>query len=267
MKKIIIVFTLFLTLISHAMAETRYVTDRILLGIHTEADETSTLIKSVPSGTELEVIATTEGFVKVKLADGTEGWVSSGFVTEEAPTSRKYDVLANQYEKTTEQLDKLKEDNKKLERELQVRRDQVSNANTTIRELKKRSKNSGSEIVADAEMENKLKQALAEVDTLKQNIADLKAKEKPEVNLDKAKLFAELESAKAENKIMHTRIDIAMAHLKGQRMPTPEELASISPDFPGWYWGLLAVVLILGMFAGLFIMDYRFRRRHGGFRI
>lgn len=267
MKKIIIVFTLFLSLIGHAMAEKRYVTDRILLGIHTEADETSTLIKSVPSGTELEVVDTAEGFVKIKLADGTEGWVSSGFIMEQPPTSRKYDVLANQYEKTTEELDKLKEENKKLDRELQVRRDQVSNANTTIKELKKRSKNSGTEIVADAEIENKLSQALKEVDTLKAKISDLKAKEKPEVNLDKAKLFAELESVKAENKTMHTRIDIAMAHLKGQRMPTPEELASISPDFPGWYWGLLAVVLLLGIFGGLFIMDYRYRRRHGGFRI
>ena len=33
MKKTIIVLTLFLSLIGHAMAEKRYVTDRILLGI------------------------------------------------------------------------------------------------------------------------------------------------------------------------------------------------------------------------------------------
>ena len=267
MKKIIIAFTLFLAMAANAMAEKTYVTDRILLGIHTEADETSTLIKSVPSGTEMEVVEKTEGFVKIKLPDGTVGWVSSGFVMDQPPTSRKYDVLAHEFEKTTEQLDKLKADNKKLDRELQVRRDQVSNANTTIKELKKRAKTNGTEVVADAEIENKLKQALAEVDSLKENIADLKAKEKPEMNIDKAKLYAELESVKEENKVMHTRIDIAVAHLNGKRIPTPEELASISPDFPGWYWGLLTVVLILGIFAGLFIMDYHFRRRHGGFRI
>jgi SH3 domain protein len=267
MKKIIISLTILIALMGNAMAEKRYVTDRILLGIHSEADETSTLIKSVPSGTELEVIETTEGFVKIKLSDGTEGWVSTGFIMEQPPASRKYDVLANQYEKTTEELDNLKKENDKLDRELQVRRDQVSNANTTIRELKKRSSKNGAEVVADVETEKKLDEALKEVETLKAEVTDLKAKEKPELEVGKATLFAELESAKAENKILHTRIDIAIAHLNGQRMPSPEELASISPDFPAWYWGLLAVILILGIFAGLFIMDYRFRRRHGGFRI
>jgi SH3 domain protein len=83
MKKIIILITLFISLTTQVLAEKRYVTDRILLGIHTEADETSKLIKSVPSGTELEVLDTEEGFVKIKLDDGTEGWVSSGFIMKD----------------------------------------------------------------------------------------------------------------------------------------------------------------------------------------
>ena len=76
MKNLIILTTLFLSLLNSAIAEKRYVTDRILLGIHIEADEASTLIKSVPSGTELEVLDTAEGFIEIKLEDGTEGWVS-----------------------------------------------------------------------------------------------------------------------------------------------------------------------------------------------
>lgn len=264
MKRIIIFITLCLSLTTYAVAEKRYVTDRILLGIHAEADETSALIKSVPSGTELEVLEKTESFIKVKLKDGTEGWVNSGFVMTETPSTRKYDVLAHQYEQTTQELDKLKEDYEKKDRELQVRRDQVSNATTTIKELKKRAAGG---VTVDPELENKLAAAEQEVEALKLKITELEQnKPEPTVTLDQKEIFNELKAVKNQNDVMQTRIEVALAHLNGERIPSPEELASIRPKFPAWYWTLLAIILLVGIIVGYFIMDYRFRRRHGGFR-
>lgn len=265
MKRIIILTTLFMSFSFQVFAEKQYVTDRILLGIHTEADETSALIKSVPSGTELEVTDKAEGFIKVKLEDGTEGWVSSGFVMKETPSTRKYDVLADQYEQTTHELDKLKVEREKNIRELQVRRDQVSNATTTIKELKKRV--AGGPVVADPEVEKKLAAAQKEVEELKLQIAELEKKPEPTINVDQKKIFNELKDAKEQNELMQQRIDVALAHLNGTRIPTAEELASIRPQFPNWYWTLLAIILLVGIIAGYFIMDYRYRRRHGGFRL
>jgi len=264
MKKIIIFISLFLLVINAALAEKRYVTDRILLGIHTAADETSMVIKSVPSGTELDVIDTAEGFVQIKLDDGTEGWVNSGYVMEGTPATRKYDVLAHQYEQTTQELDKLKVDYAKKDRELEVRRDQLSNATTTIRELKKRQ---NGKVVADPEIENKLAAATQEVETLNLKIAELEKQPAPKMDIDQKKIFNELKTAKDQNDVLQKRIDVALAHLNGERIPTPEELASIRPKFPSWYWTLLVIILLIGVVVGYFIMDYRFRRRHGGFRI
>lgn len=255
---------LFLSITTQALAEKRYVTDRILLGIHTEADETSTLIKSIPSGTEFEVLKTEEGFLKIKLDDGTEGWVSTGFVMKETPSTRKYDVLAHQYEQTTQELDKFKVEYEKINRELQVRRDQVSNATTTIKELKKRT---GGAVVVDPEMENNLAAAKKEVEELKLKIVELEKKPQPKVDIDQKQIFEELKEVKSQNDVMQKRIDVALAHLNGTRIPTAEELASIRPQFPTWYWTLLVIILLIGIIAGYFIMDYRFRRRHGGFRI
>ena len=263
MKKILITM-LFLSLTNIAIAEKRYVTDRILLGIHTEADEASTVIKSVPSGTELEVLDTAEGFIEIRLEDGTEGWVSSGFVMEQTPATRKYDVLAHQYEQTTQELDKLKVDYAKKDRELEVRRDQLSNATTTIKELKKRK---GGKVIADPEIESKLNEALKEVTELKNKIAELEKKPEPKLDIDEKQIFNELKEVKEKNDVMKKRIDVALAHLNGERIPTTEELASIRPKFPAWYWTLLIIILLVGIVAGYFIMDYRFRRRHGGFRI
>ncbi len=265
MKKIITTLGILLLLSGQALADKRYVTDRILLGLHTEADETSTVIKTVPSGTELEVIDSSDGFLQVRLDDGTEGWVNSGFVTKDTPSTRKYDVLAHQYEKTTQELDKLKADYAKKDREIEVRRDQLSNANTTIRELKKKLKAGGS--TADPETEVKLTAALKEVEILKAKIAELQAQPKEVVSMDEKKLLDQIKALKEKNAQIQTRIDIAMAHLKGEKIPTEAELESIRPRFPGWYWTLLVVVLLLGMVAGYFLMDYLYRRRHGGFRL
>jgi len=266
MKKIIILVTLFLSLMTQVLAEKRYVTDRILLGIHTDPDEQSTVIKSVPSGTELEVLDTEEGFVKVKLDDGTEGWASTAFVMKETPSTRRFDVLANQYEQTTQELDKLKVDFGKKERELEVRRDQLSNATTTIRELKKR-KGGGGVVSVDPELENKLAASLQEVEALKLKISELEKTPEPKIDIDQKQIFNELKEVKDQNDVMKKRIDVALAHLKGERIPTAEELASIRPKFPAWYWSLLVIILLVGIVTGYFIMDYRFRRRHGGFRI
>jgi SH3 domain protein len=264
MKKIIIFTSLFLFGITQVLAEKRYVTDRILLGIHVGADEKTNVIKSVPSGTELEVLDTEEGFIEIRLEDGTQGWVSSGFVMTEIPAKRKYDVLANQYEKATQELDKLKIDYAKKHRELQTRRDQLSNAKTTIQDLKKRK---GGEVVVDLELENKLATSLEEVKALKLKIIEIEKKSKPKVDIDQKKIFNELKDVKIQNDTMQKRIDIALAHLNGERIPTAEELASIRPDVPLWYWTLLIVLLLVGIVAGYFIMDYRYRSRHGGFRI
>jgi len=265
MKKIIFFTTLFLFFTTQVFSETRYVTDRILLGIHTEADASSALIKSVPSGTELEVISSVAGFVEVRLEDGTEGWVSSGFVMEETPSTRKYDVLAHQYEQTTQELDKLKIEYAKKNRELQIRRDQVSNANTTIRDLKKRK--DGGATVVDPEIENKLTESLQKIEELNSTIVKLKEKPKKVVNVNQKKIISELKEVKEQNDIMQQRIDVALAHLNGDRIPTAEELESIRPQFPTWYWTLLSIILLLGIIIGYFIMDYRSRRRHGGFRV
>lgn len=265
MKRIIIVLTMLLSMNTAVFAEKQYVTDRILLGIHAEADEDSSLIKSVPSGTELNVIGKAEGFLKVKLEDGTEGWVSAGFVMKETPSTRKYDVLAHQYEQTTQELDKLKEQYEKNIRELQVRRDQVSNATTTIKELQGRV--SGDAPAVDPELENKLAASVKEIETLKAKIAEMEKQPEPEVSVDQKQVFNELRQVKEQNELMNQRVEVALAHLTGKRIPTAEELASIRPQFPTWYWTLLFIILIAGIIAGYFIMDYRFRRRHGGFRL
>ena len=114
--------------ISVSYAETLYVTDRILLGMHAEASEDSPLLDSVPSGTAVQVLETAGAFKRVRLPNGTTGWISSGYLVDEKPASAQVDQLLAKQQKLEAELKSVNEKLKKSNREIQVRRDQLSNA-------------------------------------------------------------------------------------------------------------------------------------------
>jgi len=70
--------------------------------------ETSTVLTTVPVGKILKVIAETDGYYKVKLSDGTEGWIGQWLVAKtdqsfaedvpEAPKEPLYDVKNHTFE-------------------------------------------------------------------------------------------------------------------------------------------------------------------------
>jgi DNA repair exonuclease SbcCD ATPase subunit len=212
----------------------------------------------------VEVLATQGAFSKVKLINGTEGWVSSSFLKTEKPAVAELDEMYKKYEETNKSLKQINEELSKKERELQVRRDELSNAKTTIRELKKQKAASGNTQVVD---ESELEEAQQKIKTLTQQLAEASAaQQKAEHEVEEVDDTNVVE-LKRENANLRARIESAQANLAGDTVPSPEQLAAIRPEFPLWYWGLLLLVLIVGVIGGLVWMDYKHRMRHGGFRI
>lgn len=253
-----------LLLSNFASAETLYVTDRILLGVHQEAQEDSVLVKSIVSGTAVDVIGSQGAFSKVKLLDGTEGWVSTGFLKQEKPAVSEMDELYKKYEESSKSLKLVNEELSKKERELQVRRDELSNAKTSIKELKKRMAANGTAPAVD---ETQLQEAQQKIDALSKQLAEATAaKQAAEATLQSSG-NTDVAALQQENQNLRARIESAQANLNGDTVPTPEQLAAIRPDFPLWYWGLLVLMLVVGTIGGLLWMDYKNRMKHGGFRI
>ena len=257
--------SLFSISVSHA--ETLFVTDRILLGIHTEASEESPLLDSVPSGTAVQVLETAEAFKKVRLPNGKTGWVSSGYLVAEKPASAQVDQLVAKQQKLEAELKSVKEKLKKSNREIQVRRDQLSNARTTIEELKKK----GGTVVpqVDTRMAEELAAANQEVENLKQKVSQLESSQPVEVSVSESDqdVGKQLKNMEEENSALRARIEMAQAHLTGKKIPLPEELALIDPPLPSWIWSVLILMVIIGVIIGVGWMDHRHRRRHGGFRV
>ena len=252
-------------------AETLYVTDRILLGIHQLPDEKSPILKSIASGIVVTVVSKKGEFINIRTADGTQGWVAANFLVKTKPAAKQYDNLFAQYQKTVETLKVVNERLTKKERELQIKRDQLSNATTTIKELKKGVKASSkiktpvTNVTAiDTEA---LENANKEIKTLKTKLLGFEQQLKDNKDTDPNDMQSKLIKTEQENTLMRNSIEMALASLEGKHVPTAEELAGIRASFPAWYWGLTIVMIILGVIGGVVWNDYKNRKRHGGFRI
>ena len=257
--RIITLVVIYVLLHNTVQAEDRYVTDQIMLGVHQAAKSESALVTSIPSGTRVEILTTQGDFSKIKLKNGTSGWVLSSYLIREKPAAAELDDLSSRYQEAAKTATS-------KERESQLWRDELSNAKTLIKELKKKLAN-GESLDTIEEATKKTAAAEKENQRLNQEIEGLQAEVKSLRNINRDEAIIKLQEYEKENLAFKTRIAAALANLEGKTVPTPEELASIRPDFPIWFWGLLFLMGVFGLAIGIALMDYRNKRRHGGFRL
>lgn len=266
-KTRIILITLFALFFQAPLsAATMYVTDRIMLGVHQDPESSSPLVKSVPTGTVVESGEKDGDFTKVTLPDGTTGWVNTGYLRKDKPAAAELDALYAQYQKTVVTLKGVNAQLTKKEREWQLWRDEASNTRNAIKALKKKMTN-GESLEVDPETVEKLNVAEKENHELKSQLTKLEVELEKLQQLNQSDTVQKLQQYESDNITMKTRIEAALANLEGRTVPTPEELASIRPDFPVWYTILMVLMVIIGLGAGVGWMDYKNRRRHGGFRL
>lgn len=246
-----------------ALGESLYVTDNILLGIHQLPDEQSPILQSISSGTRIEVLERAGNFVRVQTSDGVEGWISAQYLVPQAPAIVQLKAAQEQVKKLQAELAALKEKSAKRERETQILRDELANAKTAIKALKKQIEAKGTDAVESAALET----ARAEIVTLTNRVGELET-QLAEASAAPAEADAgDVQKLIKQNQELVARIEMALANLQGERVPTAEELAAIHPRFPVWYWLLVLFALAVGAIGGLFWFDYIHRKRHGGFRL
>lgn len=259
MGRMMIFSLLFILGQQSGFAETRFVTDRIMLGVHQDPEANSTLITSIPSGTVVKTLSSNGEFSKIRLGNGTEGWVLSSYLLKEKPAVAELDDLSVKYQQANEQA-------RKSEKNAELWRDEVANAKNRIKELRK--KMAKGESLAETEaLEKELAKEKEKSAALESKLTTLNVELEKLKALSQQDTITQLRQFESENRNLKVRIEAALANLQGKTVPTPEELAAIRPDFPAWYTGLLFLMVIIGIAGGIGWMDYRNRRRHGGFRL
>ncbi len=178
-------------------AETGYVTDRLILGLHLAEDTSDRAFRSLESGQAVEILSRDRNYAHVQLSDGAQGYVKAAYLVYEKPA--KLIVAESQAEA------------ERLAGELEELRQAFSGPAATI-------------------------------EALQQKSADL------QVQLDER--TAQLSDIGTQNDSLRSR---------QQNYQYSLPLA--------WVAGAIGACLIAGFLGGLWWVDQRSRRRHGGIRI
>lgn len=242
-----------------AHADSLYVTDKILLGMHQQPSEDSPIIKSVSSGTVLQVLQTQGAFTQVEASDGAVGWVSSSYLISHPPAQKLLTDLQAQEETNRKQVDA-------LQYQLVVKNSEINDAKAKNAALK-RELAAAKSTAPDSPQGKALAAAQAEVKSLQAKLASAQAKEQTQAKALDTPDQKALQQLHDRNMELQARIEQAIASLNGKKLPPPDELAAVRPKFPPWYLGLLAVMVLVGFILGVLFLDRRYRKRHGGFRV
>ena len=229
-------------------AETAFVIDRLLVGVHKEADLNSAIVKVLPTGTELGVLERKGELAKVKDPEGVTGWVDAAYLMKDPPAAAQLTQLKQEKTALTEHLRKLETMTKSGQAGAAdlAKVDALTNENTDLK-----SQLSAQKLKSGA-LEEELK-------TLRKRVGNATgssvAGELQAANVD---LRKELETAR--NRLAELEAQAASA--------TPvARIAATARTIPIWQWLLLVVLLAASFGAGAWLMDWIARRRHGGFRI
>ena len=242
-RKITIVFFLFALLPIQLQAETVYITDSLLVGLHEEKSIDSAILKVLPTGTTLEVIKRNGESVNVRDKDGVVGWISNNYLISNNPDENvAMDSSAAQV--------RIRD----LEAELQNLRMQQTKPHQwqiidpkEIVKIKNDNKKLNQQINSEKLKSGELQARLAE---LKNQISQNGSKKGL---TDKIKLLTE-KNVQLEDEIKQFQQDRKIAK------PFVDDLNIHNPVV------LSGIALLLGLFIGIILMDWRARRRHGGLR-
>lgn len=75
----------FATLAAAAGAETRYVSDVLVINVRQAPEDSSPTIEHLRTGDAMEVLETQGAYLKVRTGDGVVGWVAAQYTSEETP--------------------------------------------------------------------------------------------------------------------------------------------------------------------------------------
>lgn len=220
---------MFLLLPLAVVAETAYIDDKIMVGLHQDKDIDSPIISLLPGGTTLTIIKSDTPLTQVQEPGGASGWIDNRYLTSTAPGNAR--------------LLQLQEQVSTLEAELTSLRTTTAGTPEPA--------GPAVEILAALEKENAELQQKLQSERLRAGEMEAKA----------AELRNQLSKAgvPAADKVQDAAGEAGAGAVQFALGPFDLNARSI-------LIGMLACAMI-GLIGGIALMDWNNRRRHGGFRV
>lgn len=210
------------------MAEPVYVRDRLLVALREAPAADAPVVALLVSGTEVELLERRDDRARVRTADGKEGWVEVAYLTSDLPAAR---VIA------------------RLEQENDDLRARLARVQAPGRKSPQ----------ADAQALQRLREALASARLRNAELQARLTEAEHGRQADTPSRAGELAELRAQQQRLREELERSRARTRAQRF-----LADIDWRLAGAAAGLLA---LLAFAAGAWFVDWRYRRRHGGFRV
>lgn len=258
-------------------AETLFVTDRIDVGLHRSSDLGSAIVAVVPSDTALEVLGREGALIHVKTPGGASGWIAATYVTEDRPARAVLFEVERRAGARTRELARARETIGDLERRLAGSEERHRAARDTIAILEAEIEVQRSGAAAPIEAgggRGETRPGTPIPDGTRRELQRL-AEENDRLRCTVAELRVELEAQRrTPRKPAGAWPPAAPAAPAAQSAGTPQAVPPVPPAVaqppPAWqlrHWMLAGFTALLLLCAGGYVVDWRFRRRHGGFRL
>ena len=144
----LILMIIFISFITPVWAKTMYVTDSIKITFRNGPSIKHKILAMLKSGEEVEVLEELNGWTKVRLKDGKEGYVLSHYLSPNIPKSfiinnlqNKVKYLQEQLQKLTQVKERLEVSNSELKANLELKEKRLAKVEKEYNDLKSGSAN------------------------------------------------------------------------------------------------------------------------------
>ena len=258
MLSVLRIFAIMLVILPVQAADV-YITDKLKAGLHEDKSLDSPIVKIVATGTRLEVVKKEDRLTFVRDAEGTTGWINNDYLMNQAPTAASIGSVQTRANNLEKRLSESRETIISLQDQLKSQGKVLPAETRELQDLKK----------THAELQQQFNAQKLENGELRVELTELRNRLGQDADTDT--LYKQIKSLEEDNKTLEIQLartlekyDVDAAAKAGLLSASSE--SGFSPGMRNMVIYLL-ITLVLGLFAGAYLLDMINRRRHGGFRI
>jgi SH3 domain protein len=243
-RNLFFIFILLAFLPIKLLAETVYITDSLLVGLHEEKSIDSAILKVLPTGTVLEVIKRDNDFVHVRDPKGVTGWISNNYLMTNEPSNNE-NTDASITQSRIRELEAELQNTKLKQAKLDQQNEQI--IDTDLAKLKTENDKLNQQIISDKLKSGELQAKLAE---LRNQISQ---------SGNNNKIAKKIQLLTETNVQLEEKVNQLQTSSK-TKISIPDNLNISNPLI------VTVIALFIGFLIGIIFMDRRVRKRHGGLR-
>lgn len=178
--------------IQSLFAETRYVSDQLIISVRGGPNQDDNVLGYIRTGTAVDVLEERERYLRIKTEDGLDGWVQAQYIISEKSDGRIIEDLRNEINGLNKKIEFLKNEEgtlsdkllakkqlneatiKALEKELNISQENIAKLKNDLIELDKKYKKLLSNTENTDELIRKLEKSKELDSNLKNEISNIK---------------------------------------------------------------------------------------------